>query len=109
MLTGVSTGGWEALALQIFHPDFFGGSWAFAPDPVDFRRYEQVNIYEDENAFFVPGKDDRDIIIQRFSKRSPETDEPLRSVREESLQAAVLGNKNRSGTDFDNSVWSRRL
>ena len=27
-LSGGSTGGWEALALQIFHPDFFGGTWS---------------------------------------------------------------------------------
>ncbi|MGH9323675.1 MAG: alpha/beta hydrolase-fold protein, partial [Vicinamibacteria bacterium] len=26
-LTGGSTGGWEALALQLFHPEFFGGTW----------------------------------------------------------------------------------
>ena len=25
ILSGGSTGGWEAAALQIFHPDFFGG------------------------------------------------------------------------------------
>ena len=29
ILTGGSTGGWEALALQIFHPDFFGGAWGY--------------------------------------------------------------------------------
>ena len=52
VLTGSSTGGWGALAMQLYHPDFFGGAWAFSPDPVDFRRYYGgVNIYEDENAF----------------------------------------------------------
>jgi enterochelin esterase-like enzyme len=52
ILTGGSTGGWEALALQIFEPDFFGGTWAYCPDPVDFRDVEMINIYEDENAFY---------------------------------------------------------
>jgi enterochelin esterase-like enzyme len=33
MLTGCSTGGWASLALQIYHPDFFGGAWSFCPDP----------------------------------------------------------------------------
>lgn len=50
-LHGGSTGGWEALALQIFHPDFFGGTWAYCPDPVTFSDVEGINIYQDENAF----------------------------------------------------------
>jgi S-formylglutathione hydrolase FrmB len=51
-LTGSSTGGWESLALQIYHPDFFNGAWAFSPDPLDFRLYYGgVNIYKDDYAF----------------------------------------------------------
>ena len=53
VLTGGSTGGWIALALQVFHPDFFGGTWPLAPDPVDFHCYELVNIYEDKNAYYT--------------------------------------------------------
>jgi hypothetical protein len=102
VLTGASTGGWEALALQIYHPDFFGGSWAVAPDPVDFRRYEQVNIYEDENAFSVPGSRYQGIDVPRYSERSPSGDEPLLSVRVDSWHSAVLGSKNRSTSDLDN-------
>jgi hypothetical protein len=52
VLSGGSTGGWIALAHQVFYPDFYGGSWPLAPDPVDFRAYELVNIYEDENAYY---------------------------------------------------------
>jgi hypothetical protein len=48
---GGSTGGWVSLALQVFYPDYFNGCWSQAPDPVDFRAYELVNIYEDENAY----------------------------------------------------------
>jgi S-formylglutathione hydrolase FrmB len=51
VLSGTSTGGWVALALQIFYPDFFDGAWSSCPDPVDFRAFELVNIYEDDNAF----------------------------------------------------------
>src|SRR6185436_19190195 len=40
-----------ALALQVFYPDFFNGAYAFWPDPVDFRAFETVNIYADENAY----------------------------------------------------------
>jgi Putative esterase len=54
VLTGCSTGGWGSLALQAYHPDFFGSAWIFCPDPVDFRRYYSgVNLYEDDNAFVV--------------------------------------------------------
>ncbi len=51
MLDGGSTGGWVALALQIFYPDFFNGAWAFCPDSVDFRSFQLVNIYDDDNAY----------------------------------------------------------
>jgi len=52
LLTGSSTGGWGSLALQLYHPEFFGGTWAFSPDPVDFRLYYGgVNLYEDTNAY----------------------------------------------------------
>ncbi len=49
--TGASTGGWVSLALQLFYPDFFNGCWSSCPDPVDFRCYELINIYEDANAY----------------------------------------------------------
>ena len=51
VLAGGSTGGWEALAMQVFYPDLFGGAWGWCPDPVDFNHYQIVNIYEDENAY----------------------------------------------------------
>ncbi len=51
VLDGGSTGGWVALALQVFYPDFFNGAWAFCPDSVDFRSFQLVNIYEDTNAY----------------------------------------------------------
>src|SRR5262249_15517096 len=48
---GGSTGGWVALALQVFYPDFFNGAWSFCADSVDFRSLQLVNIYEDRNAY----------------------------------------------------------
>ncbi len=50
-VTGHSSGGWTALWLQYAYPNTFGGSWPTAPDPVDFREFTGVNIYEDKNAF----------------------------------------------------------
>ena len=52
---GGSTGGWEVLGAQVFYPDDFAGAWCFCPDPVDFRAYELVNIYDDENAYWKAG------------------------------------------------------
>lgn len=46
-LTGVSSGGWSSLWLQVRHPDTFGGVWSLGPDPVDFRDYQQVDLYAD--------------------------------------------------------------
>jgi hypothetical protein len=51
VLDGGSTGGWVSLALQVFYPDFFGGVWSYCPDGVDFRAFQLINIYRDENAY----------------------------------------------------------
>lgn len=45
-LTGHSSGGWSSLWLQVTYPDFFGGTWSTAPDPVDFRDFQRINLYE---------------------------------------------------------------
>jgi hypothetical protein len=55
VLTGCSTGGWEALGMQIMYPDFYNGTWAGAPSPIDFRAWRLVNIYDDENAYWYKG------------------------------------------------------
>jgi S-formylglutathione hydrolase FrmB len=51
VLDGGSTGGWVSLALQVFYPDFFNGTWSACPDPVDFRSFQLVNIYASPNAY----------------------------------------------------------
>src|SRR5262249_21303104 len=52
VMTGGSTGGWEALGVQVFYPDDYNGAWALCPDPVDFRSYRSVNIYDEHNAYY---------------------------------------------------------
>ncbi|MBX7167029.1 MAG: hypothetical protein K1X74_11930 [Pirellulales bacterium] len=44
-LTGHSSGGWASLWLQVRYPGTFGGVWSTAPDPVDFRDYQGVDLY----------------------------------------------------------------
>ncbi len=46
LVTGHSSGGWSSLWLQITYPEVFGGVWSTAPDPVDFRDFQLVNIYQ---------------------------------------------------------------
>lgn len=98
VLTGGSTGGWESLALQILHPDFFGGTWTFFPDPIDFRRWQLVNIYEDTNAFVPPRL--QPPVPERPMMRTAEG-QPLMTMREMSLFEEVLGSHGRSGQQFE--------
>tara|TARA_R110002072_G_scaffold927_1_gene7380 strand:- start:32249 stop:33781 length:1533 start_codon:yes stop_codon:yes gene_type:complete len=51
-VTGHSSGGWSSLWLQVTYPDHFGGVWSTAPDPVDFRDFQKINLYAaNENMY----------------------------------------------------------
>ncbi|MBS1664927.1 MAG: hypothetical protein JST68_28025 [Bacteroidetes bacterium] len=52
LLTGHSSGGWTVLWLQTHYPEVFAGCWSSSPDPVDFRSFQRINLYEDENAYY---------------------------------------------------------
>lgn len=58
-LTGHSSGGWSSLWLQVSQPDAFGGTWSTAPDPIDFRDFQRINVYEPGENMYVDreGKD----------------------------------------------------
>ena len=81
VLTGGSTGGWEAFGVQVMYPDAYNGAWALCPDPVDFRSYRSVNIYDEHNAYYYednpwkrtpkPGyRDYRDHVFATFEERN---------------------------------------
>jgi hypothetical protein len=98
-LYGGSTGGWEALAVQVKYPNEYNGCFAACPDPIDFSAYCLTNIYEDENAYFansnhknieIPGH--RDYLGNISS-----------TVRESNQLELVLGDKSRSGGQYD--IW----
>lgn len=96
---GGSTGGWEALAAQIFYPDEYNGAIGNCPDPVDFRAYVTVDIYDDDNAYFTRGQ-------FRSSPRigAREADGTLRStVEQDNRYELALGTRSRSGQQFD--IW----
>jgi hypothetical protein len=98
VLSGGSTGGWESLALQVFHPDFFGGTWTFFPDPVDFTRYQMVDIYKDNNAFLAPGYDPP--VPERPMERTSEGQVDM-TMRQMSQLEEVMGSHGRSGQQFE--------
>ncbi len=96
---GGSTGGWEALAVQVFYPDEFNGCFAACPDPIDFRAYTIVNIYEHENAYYVDSKWKK---TPRPGRRNY-LGEVSSTLEEMNHFELVLGTKSRSGQQWD--IW----
>ena len=96
---GGSTGGWEAMAVQVFYPDDFNGAWVACPDPIDFRAYTSVNIYENENAYYLDS--------QWKSTPRPGRRDWLghmgATLEEMNHREMVLGSKSRSGDQWD--IW----
>ena len=97
LLSGGSTGGWESLALQIFHPDDFGGTFSACPDPVDFHSFQIVNIYDWDNAWHrdsgflrvpLPGERDADGFV-------------LSTMEQQLRYERALGPGGHSGEDWD--------
>ncbi len=43
--TGVSSGGWSSLWLQVAYPGAFSGCWSHVPDPIDFHDFQQIDLY----------------------------------------------------------------
>lgn len=98
-LYGGSTGGWESIGVQIFYPDEYNGCYACCPDPIDFRAYELVNIYEHKNAYYIESQ----------WKRTPRPEcrnylgEVKNTLEEVNHRELVLGTRGRSGGQFD--IW----
>jgi hypothetical protein len=100
LLSGGSTGGWEALALQVFYPDFYGGTWAYCPDSVDFSDVEGIDVYKDTNAFYkqIDWRSEPTI-------NSREINGQVRSTSEQRNHFELVnGTHGRSGEQLD--IWS---
>ena len=96
---GGSTGGWEALAVQVKYPTEYGMCFAACPDPIDFRAYCLVNIYEDDNAYYQEGTF-RKTLVAGHRDYLGNVDAHLRDMNYREL---VLGTKGRSGQQWD--IW----
>jgi len=102
VLSGGSTGGWESLALQILHPDFFGGTWSSCPDSVTFTDVEGINIYKDTNAFYTVNANGW---LKVPTINSREVNGQVRQTSEQRNHfELVQGTKGRSGEQLD--IWS---
>jgi hypothetical protein len=98
ILEGASTSGWQTLAMMLQHPDFFGGAWVLQPDPIDFRHYQQTNIYTDSNAFAVPVG--QMMAAERPFRRTTQG-QVVWTTRQLSRFEAVLGSHGRSSYQLE--------
>ena len=96
---GGSTGGWEALAVQIFYPDHYNGAFAACPDPIDFHAYMNIDLYNDKNAFYLEGAHKR---VAQPAMRDY-LGHTLITTEENNAYELALGDHGRSGEQFD--IW----
>lgn len=81
LLFGHSSGAWSGIWLQLNYPEFFGGAWCTAPDPVDLASFYDINIYKpDANVFYTEDKKSR--FLSRLSSPDYKLTYKLLSDRE---------------------------
>jgi len=96
---GGSTGGWEALAVQMFYPNEYNGAWVACPDPIDFRAYTVVDIYSDSNAYYDSGPFKR---VPRPAHRDY-LGHISATIEQANHRELAIGTHTRSGDQWD--VW----
>jgi hypothetical protein len=96
---GGSTGGWEALATQVFYPEMYNGAFAACPDPIDFRAYTLVNLYDDKNAYRLQGEA---AAVERPAFRNY-LGEVFATQRDMNYAELAQGDHSRSGGQYD--IW----
>ena len=98
-LYGGSTGGWEALAVQVKYPEEYNGCFAACPDPIDFRAYCLTNIYDDQNAYYYESNHkELEVPAHRDYLGQVQT-----TVKDYNHLELVLGDNSRSGQQWD--IW----
>ncbi|MGE3618232.1 MAG: hypothetical protein AB7L66_20345, partial [Gemmatimonadales bacterium] len=96
---GGSTGGWEAMAAQVFYPDDFNGAFIACPDPIDFRQYTNFDLYTEKNAYWYPSawKLTPRPFLRNYLGQLTST------VRDANLVELALASNGRSGGQWD--IW----
>jgi hypothetical protein len=98
-LYGGSTGGWEALAVQMMYPDEYNACFAACPDPIDFRAYTVVDIYKDKNAYYLDSEFKK---THRPGKRDY-LGHVSTTLEQANHRELALGTHSRSGDQWD--IW----
>ena len=96
---GGSTGGWESLAVQMFYPDHYNGAFVACPDPVDFHAFMTGDLYKQDNLFYLAGANKQ---VEQPAMRDY-LGHTLISMRNNVAYEAALGDRGRSGEQFD--IW----
>ena len=98
-LYGGSTGGWEALAAQVFYPKEYNGCFAACPDPIDFRAFTIVDLYKDKNAYYDEGE-----FIRNLRPGIRDGIGRIKAyLKDINRREYVLGSNGRSGDQWD--IW----
>lgn len=97
ILRGHSSGGWTVLHLALTYPQTFGMAFSSAPDPIDFRAFQAVNIYEAENMYFRTGADGEREPVPSYTSDGVVG----MTIRQENLMEQVMGPDNASGQQWD--------
>jgi hypothetical protein len=96
---GGSTGGWEAMATQVFYPKMYNGAFVACPDPIDFRAYTVVDLYKDKSQYVLQGAAEA---VERPAMRNY-LGEVFGTQRDFNDQELAEGDHGRSGGQFD--IW----
>jgi len=121
LLRGHSSGGWSTVWLQLMYPSVFGAAWSTAPDPIDFRGFQRVDIYGGGN-FYEVGPDFKPFneLEAAFAKdhgypsyrrgKDPATVKPIMGVRQEVSGENMFGPRFTSGKQWASwlAVWGAR-
>jgi hypothetical protein len=126
MLRGHSSGGWSTLWLATEYPTTFGACWSSSPDPVDFRAFQLVDIYNGrsmytigqlEGAFTELQRGQHDRIMNAPASLAPvepvvpdgdshivsyrRNGKPIMTIEREARGEDILGPDNTSGQQWD--------
>jgi hypothetical protein len=85
--------------VQIFYPDQYNGCWVACPDPIDFRAYTVINIYEHKNAYYA---DSQFMKTPRPGSRNYLGEVGI-TLEDTNRRELVLGTNSRSGDQWD--IW----
>ena len=92
IVRGHSSGGWSAVWLPLMYPATFGGGFSSSPDPVDFRAFQEANIYA-KNFYFDPSGTPIPSNIRSGT--------PLTTLRLENLMEQAMAPDNGSAEQWD--------